>query len=76
MDKKRKKAMTKPQKVAATIAGIIQFLLLAAAQIDITQRSEAQINGSKLFWRVVVLVNFLGPIAYFLFGRKRTAHPA
>ena len=50
---------------------VVQVTLLAAAQIDITRRPKEQIRGAKLLWRILVLVNFIGPIAYFAIGRKR-----
>ncbi|MGB0389743.1 MAG: PLDc N-terminal domain-containing protein [Ardenticatenaceae bacterium] len=50
---------------------IIQITLLIAAQRDIRQRSENEINGNKWIWSAAALVNFVGPIAYFLFGRKK-----
>ena len=30
-----------------------------------------EINGSKQMWTVAAFINFIGPIAYFTFGRKR-----
>ena len=55
--------------------GIVQFALLAAALADIYRRPAEEINGSKWLWSAAALVNFMGigPIAYFAFGRKRTA---
>jgi hypothetical protein len=50
---------------------LIQIALLAAALWDIHRRSEDEINGSKRTWRAIVFVNYVGPIAYFLFGRKQ-----
>jgi hypothetical protein len=49
--------------------------LLAAALADIYRRPAEEINGSKWLWSAAALVNFMGigPIAYFAFGRKRTA---
>jgi hypothetical protein len=50
-----------------------QFALLAAALVDIHRRPAEEINGSKWVWSAVALVNFMGigPLVYFLFGRKR-----
>ena len=31
------------------------------------------INGGKRLWTAVVFINGIGPIAYFVFGRKRQA---
>jgi hypothetical protein len=76
MKNKRWNDMPRLQKIAALIAVSVQFSLLATAQVDITRRPAEEINGPKWLWRVIMFVNFLGPIAYFLFGRKRSAHPA
>jgi hypothetical protein len=55
------------------LRGIVQFALLAAALADIHRRPTEETKGSKWLWRAVALVNFMGigPIAYFLFGRRR-----
>ena len=47
--------------------------LLAAALADIYRRPAEEIRGSKRLWSLVAFANFMGigPIAYFLFGRKR-----
>jgi hypothetical protein len=76
MEKKRWSDPTTLQKISALIAVSVQFSLLVSAQVDITRRPAAEINGSKLFWRMVMFINFLGPTAYYLFGRKNTTHPA
>lgn len=47
-----------------------QLSLLIAAQRDIGRRPAEQIRGSKAFWRVATLVNFVGPGSYFTFGVK------
>lgn len=60
------------QKVVIALLSALQFIMLAAALWDIRQRSDDEIQGSKVMWTLVSFVNFIGPIAYFLFGRKRT----
>lgn len=48
---------------------VLQFVLAAVAIIDIVRIHETR--GPKWVWVVVSLVvNTLGPIAYFIFGRK------
>jgi hypothetical protein len=61
-----------------SLAGVVQLLLLAAAQLDLLRRRAEDVRGSKWAWRAATLVNFVGPIAYFLFGRRRSgrAEPA
>lgn len=48
---------------------VIQFVLMIMALIDI-KRIHAT-NGPKWAWiLVVIVVNTIGPIVYFIFGRK------
>ena len=65
---------TNKQRVRMILQGGIQLALLTAALWDIRRRPADQIKGSKRMWALVSGVNFLGlgPIAYFLFGRRRT----
>jgi hypothetical protein len=65
--------LTTREKAPLVLRGIVQFALLAAALVSIHRRPAAEINVSKWVWSAVALVNFMGigPIAYFLFGRKR-----
>jgi hypothetical protein len=50
---------------------MLQVGLLVAALGDLRRRPSAEVNGSKAIWAAVSFVNFLGPLAYFAFGRKR-----
>jgi hypothetical protein len=59
------------QRRGIVLSGLVQFALLAAALLDIRRRPADEINGSKLLWTGLAFVNFVGPIAYFIFGRKR-----
>ena len=71
--KKQWDDLTRCQQSAVVGAAVVQLTLLTAAQIDITRRPKEQIRGAKLLWRILVLVSFIGPIAYFAIGRKRPA---
>lgn len=68
---KRWQDLTNLQKLAIVLLSILQFALLAVALWDIQQRSTNQINGSRQLWIAAVFLNFFGPIAYFIWGRKR-----
>ena len=63
----------KLEQVIALLAPIIliQLGLMVAALVDL-ERSERRVRGgSKLVWAlVIVLVNVLGPIIYFVAGRE------
>lgn len=47
---------------------IIQYALVFAAIIDLSKQKTTR--GPKILWVfVIVLVNFIGPILYFVIGR-------
>jgi hypothetical protein len=71
MNRKKWQDLTLVQQISITLAATMQFLLLAAALWDIRHRAADEINGSKQVWTAAAFVNFVGPIAYFVFGRKR-----
>ena len=52
-------------------AGGIQPLLAAAALLDLRRRPGDQVRGSKKLWAAAAFMNFVGPLAYFAFGRRR-----
>ncbi len=69
--KKKKFSELPPRSRAAIIVGaIIQFALQGAALRDIKKRPADQIKGPKPLWVGLSFVNYFGPIAYFLVGRK------
>jgi uncharacterized membrane protein YhaH (DUF805 family) len=48
---------------------LIELALMITALVDLIRR--AQTRGPKWIWAlVIVLVNFIGPIIYFVAGRK------
>ena len=69
--RKRWQDLSPAQRTAITVVGFIQFLLLVAAQIDLTVRPAEQVRGKKGYWRLAALINFWGPLAYFIFGIRR-----
>ena len=73
MHPKQWQDFTDRQKRGIVVLGVLQLMLLAAALIDIRRRPAEEINGSKGLWTMVVFINGISPIAYFLLGRKRPA---
>jgi ACR3 family arsenite efflux pump ArsB len=63
--------MTQAQRVGIIVTGVVQIALLIATLVDIRRRPAEQINGSKRMWFGLAFINWIGPIAYFIFGRKR-----
>jgi hypothetical protein len=73
MRQKQWKDLTDAQKRGIVFLGVLQLALLITALIDIRRRPADAINGSKRLWTVIVFINGIGPIAYFVLGRKRPA---
>jgi hypothetical protein len=48
---------------------IIQLVLIVVALVDLIRREHTR--GPKWLWVIIILfVNFIGPIVYFIVGRK------
>lgn len=63
-----------PAKRCVAVAAIaLQLSLFVAAELDIHRRSANEIRGTKARWRVISLLNFIGPISYFRWGRLPSA---
>jgi len=64
-------SLSRTQQTALIGLGAVEVALLVAALVDIRRRPAEEINGTKRAWRLVSLVNLVGPLAYFTFGRRR-----
>jgi hypothetical protein len=71
MAKKRWSELSSAQRRDVMLSGVVQLTLLIAALVDIRRRPEEEIRGSKRLWTAVAFVNFIGPLSYFSFGRRR-----
>jgi len=57
------------------LATSLQMALLASAVIDLVRRPSERVRGGRKWpWIPVLLVNFIGPIVYLLFGRRSVPH--
>jgi hypothetical protein len=71
MESRKWRDLAPREKKGIVAAGVVQVSLLVAALADLRGRKPEELRGSKRFWVPAVFVNFVGPIAYFLFGRRR-----
>lgn len=71
MAKRRWADLPPAQRRVVAAAATVQLSMLAAALIDIRRRPQDQIRGPKRLWVGLAFVNFVGPAAYFTFGRRR-----
>jgi hypothetical protein len=69
--RKRWNELSPQQQRAIVAAGTVQVLLAAAALLDLRRRPSEQVRGPKPLWAAAAFVNFVGPLAYFAFGRRR-----
>lgn len=58
-------------RIALTKIGILQIAFAFLAAWDLWHRRDQDVNGPRLAWAPALLVNWIGPAAYFLFGIKR-----
>ena len=49
----------------------LELILIIVALIDLIRREPDRVNGSKIVWGlIIVLISTIGPICYFILGRK------
>ncbi|MEV8274517.1 PLDc N-terminal domain-containing protein [Microbacterium sp. NPDC077184] len=58
-------------RVAFGATGLVQVAFAFLAFWDLSHRDEDEVRGPKPVWVPVILVNWIGPAAYFLFGIRR-----
>ena len=68
--------LSRRRRLLLIAVGAVQFALLAAALFDLSRRPSEQIRGPKLCWVAASSVNLVGPVAYFVVGRRRAVQAA
>ena len=61
------------QRGLIVVGATVQLTLAGAAWADLGRRPAAEVNGAKWRWAAVIGLNFVGPLAYFRWGRRRPA---
>jgi hypothetical protein len=54
--------------------GLINLALMIWTIWDIRHRTDEEINGKRRLWMLAAFAPPIGPIAYFIWGRKRRPH--
>jgi hypothetical protein len=65
--------LTPAQQALVKAGATVQFGLAAAAWTDLARRAPGQVRGPKWRWAALIAVNYVGPIAYFRWSRRRPA---
>lgn len=63
--------LTPGQRIGVGALAAVQFALLGAALADLRRRRPAELTAPRWAWTAAAFVNFVGPLAYFAFGRRR-----
>jgi hypothetical protein len=55
------------------IGGLINLALMVWMIWDLRHRSDEELNGKRKWWMLAAFAPPIGPIAYFIYLRRRTA---
>ena len=66
----RWKELSGRRKAAVVVTAVAQLGLAGAAWADLARRPAAQVRGPKWRWALVIAVNWVGPVLYFVLGRR------
>lgn len=58
-------------KIVLALAGIVQIGLALAAFSDLWARPAKDVRMTKPAWIPIILINWVGPLAYFVAGVRR-----
>ncbi|MFC8683301.1 PLDc N-terminal domain-containing protein [Microbacterium ureisolvens] len=58
-------------KAGLGVLGIVQVAFAFLAFWDLAHRDADEVRGPKAAWIPAILVNWIGPASYFLFGIRR-----
>lgn len=70
MRRKSWSQMSPVERAVALVLATVQVALAVTAWTDLARRPAARVNGPKPAWALAIAVNVVGPVLYFLKGRK------
>ncbi|GAB3309791.1 hypothetical protein GCM10027451_19890 [Geodermatophilus aquaeductus] len=62
--------LSRRQRRLLTVLGAAQLSLAVAAWTDLARRRPDQMRGRRAVWAAVIAVNWVGPLAWFRWGRR------
>lgn len=65
------KRLTPRGSAALGFLGLVQVAFAFLAFWDLAHREAEDVRGPKIAWVPAILVNWIGPASYFLFGIRR-----
>jgi hypothetical protein len=70
MTNRRWKDLSARQQTLVLVAGSVQLALAATAWTDLATRAADEVNGRRSLWALLIAVNWVGPLAWFRWGRR------
>jgi Phospholipase_D-nuclease N-terminal len=70
MTNRRWEDLSARQQTLVLVAGSVQLALAATAWADLATRTADEVNGRKSLWALLIAVNWVGPLAWFRWGRR------
>lgn len=58
-------------RVGIAVAAVAQIAFAVVAFWDLAHRPAAEVRGPKQAWIPAILINWIGPAVYFVFGIRR-----
>ena len=71
MARKRWAELTPAQRAGIVALGTVQVSLAVRAWWQLARTPADRVNGPKPLWVPVIAVNFVGPLVWFRWGRRR-----
>jgi hypothetical protein len=68
--KKRWSDLTAGQRTAIVLGGLAELIVTTIALRDLVRRPAEDVRGWKPLWLLTFLVQPVGPVTYFLVGRR------
>ena len=69
-NKKKWSEFTPTQQRLIIAGGAVEAVLTTAALLSLAKRPRAAVRGPKALWLAALVVQPVGPLAYFAFGRR------
>lgn len=63
--------LSSTRKACVIGAAVVQITLAVWAWADLARRPKSQVRGRKAWWASIIGINYVGPLAYFGWGRVK-----
>ncbi len=62
--------LTPGQRAGVITLATVQISLAGRAWWQLARQPAARVNGPKPLWAAIIAINFVGPLAWFRWGRR------